>query len=519
MTAARRLPAVLCVAAAVALSLAWSTAEVGAEPLDPRLCPVEPASPDCDQTGANRPPDAVDDEFRIRPGRTVRANLLSNDVDPDGDKLTVNPFEGPLVDGRLDLKADGTFTYTPRRGFVGAESFDYTVSDGRGGSDVGTVNIYVENAYPVVEDEYFAIRPGETLRGNLLSNDFDPDGDVISAFSRLDVKRDGSFTYTPVFGFVGEVKFEYTVEDEFGLGTVGNVTIDVVNRAPVAANHSFRIRNDESASGNLLADARDPDGDPLRLHPFSVVADGKTKEGGLVRIDADGGFSYLPTAGFVGRDSFAYTIIDSYGATGSGTVTVDVVANRRPVAGDDEFTIRPNGPLHGSVLRNDFDLDGDTLTVNPFDGPLVDGRLDLRADGTFTFTPRPGFVGAESFDYTVSDGRGGSDVGTVDIYVVNRPPVAVDDNFATSPGHALSAGLLGNDSDPDGDALWIGPGTIRTAAGGQVTFYRDGLFYYRTRPGFVGVDSFEYGLLDSYGAQDVGKVTITVGVLGNGGGG
>jgi hypothetical protein len=95
--------------------------------------------------------------------------------------------------------------------------------------------------------------------------------------------------------------------------------------------------------------------------------------------------------------------------------------------------------------------------------------------------------------------------------VVNRPPVAVDDAFTTSPGHALSAGLLGNDSDPDGDALFTGTGTVTTAAGGQVTFYGDGLFSYRTPTGFVGVDRFEYGLSDGYGARDVGEVTIRVG--------
>jgi hypothetical protein len=145
-------------------------------------------------------------------------------------------------------------------------------------------------------------------------------------------------------------------------------------------------------------------------------------------------------------------------------------------------------------------------------GGTVGGQLELRADGSFTFTPRPGFAGVESFDYTVSDGRGGRDVGTVDIQVVNRPPLAVDDSFATFPGHALSAGLLGSDSDPDGEALSIGEGTIGTAAGGRVTFYRDGRFSYRTPAGFVGVDRFEYGLLDRYGAQDVGTVTIRVGV-------
>jgi hypothetical protein len=91
--------------------------------------------------------------------------------------------------------------------------------------------------------------------------------------------------------------------------------------------------------------------------------------------------------------------------------------------------------------------------------------------------------GGESFDYTVSDGRGGSDVATVDIDVVNRAPVAVDDRFTINPGGALSAGLLGNDRDPDADALVMGTGTITSAAGGTVTFYADGLFYTGHLPG------------------------------------
>lgn len=83
--------------------------------------------------------------------------------------------------------------------------------------------------------------------------------------------------------------------------------------APVAASHRFRIHSDETASGKVLADAHDPDGDPIRLHPFNVKAGAMTEEGGLVRIDADGSFNNRP-------------------------------ANRRPVAVDDQFTIRPNGP-------------------------------------------------------------------------------------------------------------------------------------------------------------------------------
>lgn len=98
----------------------------------------------------------------------------------------------------------------------------------------------------------------------------------------------------PAPGFIGRESFGYAVKDQYGLITGGRIVIDVVNEAPVAANHRLRIRNDETASGNVLVGARDPDGDPVRLHPFSVTAEGRSQQGGLVRIDRDGGFNYLP---------------------------------------------------------------------------------------------------------------------------------------------------------------------------------------------------------------------------------
>jgi hypothetical protein len=93
--------------------------------------------------------------------------------------------------------------------------------------------------------------------------------------------------------------------------------------------------------------------------------------------------------------------------------------------------------------------------------------------------------------------------------------VAVNDFFRTRPGYALSAGITGNDRDPDGDALSILPGTYDTDKGGQVTFYSYGVFIYRTPIGFVGEDSFDYVLFDTYGELDYS--TVTVDLSGNGG--
>jgi hypothetical protein len=93
------------------------------------------------------------------------------------------------------------------------------------------------------------------------------------------------------------------------------------------------------------------------------------------------------------------------------------VKNRDPVAGVDQFTIRPGQTLRGNVLKNDFDYDGDPLSVSPRN---LDNFV-LEDNGTLTYTAHVLFRGTDSFRYTLLDGRGGWVFGTVEINVVNRP--------------------------------------------------------------------------------------------------
>ena len=197
---------------------------------------------------------------------------------------------------------------------------------------------------------------------------------------------------------------------------------------------------------------------------------------------AAGTITFTPTANYSGPAAFTYTVSDGNGGSATGTVniTVDPV-NDDPVAVADAFTINEDTALviaAGSLTANDTDIDGGALSVTSVQGAL-NGTVTLAA-GTITFTPTANYSGPAAFTYTVVDGNGGSDTGTVNITVdpVNDAPVAVDDAFTINEDTALviaAASLTANDTDIDGGALSVTSvqgalnGTV-TLAAGTITF-------------------------------------------------
>jgi hypothetical protein len=160
-----------------------------------------------------------------------------------------------------------------------------------------------------------------------------------------------------------------------------------------------------SAQLDVLANDSDPDGNPLAITSVAAPAHGTaTVIGGKV--------AYTPVASFAGVDTFSYTIADDKGATATASATVTVNStNRLPVAADDTFYVRAIKPLVLQVLDNDNDPDGDSLTIQSFTQPST-GSIALGNNGTLIFTPTETFF-VTRFNYTVSDGKGGTASATV----------------------------------------------------------------------------------------------------------
>jgi VCBS repeat-containing protein len=100
------------------------------------------------------------------------------------------------------------------------------------------------------------------------------------------------------------------------------------------------------------------------------------------------------------------------------TITVNAI-NDAPVAVDDAYTTDEDTTLNvpaPGVLSNDSDVDDDLLTA-ALDGGPTNGTLTLNSDGSFTYVPDPGFIGADSFTYRANDGTADSNVATVSLTV------------------------------------------------------------------------------------------------------
>jgi uncharacterized repeat protein (TIGR01451 family) len=192
-------------------------------------------------------------------------------------------------------------------------------------------------------------------------------------------------------------------------------------------------------------------------------------------------------------------------------VAARLAFNRPPVAAPDTVTTQQNTPASFNVLANDTDPDGDALAVTGASHG-AHGAVACQPVGDCTYTPAPGYAGPDSFTYSISDGRGGSDSGTVSITVnspENRPPVPVNDGLATRRDTAGTVNVLANDSDPDpGDVLIVTAST--DGAHGTVTCGLAGACTYTPAAGFTGSDSFTYALSDGRGGTATGTVSVAV---------
>jgi hypothetical protein len=187
-----------------------------------------------------------------------------------------------------------------------------------------------------------------------------------------------------------------------------------------------------------------------------------------------------------------------------------------PVAANDSYNALESTalsvPAALGVLANDQDADGDPLSAILVTQP-AHGTLTFRADGSFTYIPGTGYLGADSFTYKASDGRLDSNVATVGIQILlsDLPPVAVADTYTTTTGRTLEVaapGVLANDHDPDGGHLSADLSSLPRH--GSVRLNLDGSFSYTPAPAFSGVDTFQYVASDGLSLGSAATVTIQV---------
>lgn len=465
----------------------------------------------------NDAPVANPDLISLMEDTSVAIDVLTNDTDPEGDDFFID-FVSTPANGSVSFTSNGPVIYTPFDDFNGDDSFVYRICDSgtpvQCSDAITVVVVSAVNDAPVATDDIAAVVQGDSVSIPVLLNDSDLEGGMLTVTQvtqpaganqgSVVLAPDGTLTYTAGTS-TGDVTFDYMIADPDGGTDVGTVTVSVSTAAgPAAEADSATVPED----GLVIAYVLDNDSGPSLV--LGSVTDGAH---GAASMNVDGySITYVPDPDFNGEDVLIYLVCDQNGNCSTATVTITVTpVNDAPEAGTDALTVDEDisGPI--AVLANDHDLEGDPLTVLSVSDPSH-GTVTLEPDGSVTYTPDRDFGGTDSFEYVISDGQGGTAVGSVMISVnpLNDPLVASGDS-ATSKGRPVIVDVLANDvSGEPGAGLEVVSVTDGTL--GTVVINSDGTLTYTPNAGASGTDTFTYTICQTPVplACDTATVTIVV---------
>jgi len=442
-----------------------------------------------------------------------------NDSDPEGGMLTLS-VAANQTNGTATVLTYGTSSddddkirFTPTVNFIGAASYNYTVTDPQGLTATATVAVTVTNRAPVAVGEWINSLPGQTMTYDVRSNDSDPEGfptriSYVSApdHGTAEVTGDGlQITYMQPVDYSGTASFTYKIMDVRPSGATWTemesapATVNV-NAPPIAVADTATTLSSSPVTLDPRSNDWGPTGETLTTLSVQSVTNGTAV------INANGTVTFTPTASFIGTGSFAYTVRDSRMMTASSTVTV-TVQNRAPVANNDAATTLSSAAVTTSVLGNDSDPESGALTLLSVQS-ATNGSAAISGSSVI-FTPTTNFVGAASYTYTIRDPHNATATATVNVTVQNRAPVAVADSTSTVKNTALTYNPRGNDSDPEGGALTIT--SVASAANGSASVSGGGTTVtFTPTTNFTGTASYSYTIQDPNGGSASASVTIDV---------
>jgi large repetitive protein len=336
-------------------------------------------------------------------------------TDVEGDALTYSIVSTPQ-NGTVSLQGNYV-NYRPAANYFGQDSFTFKANDGKQDSNVAVVSFEIQavNDAPVARANH--IVPSEDAQASFtLLGSYDVEGNPLT-YSVTSLPSRGTLsgtapnlTYIPEANFNGFDSFTYKVNDGELDSAAATVTLEVraVNDAPVATAQSVSL--DEDTVRTISLNASDVDGDALT---YTIVA--QPTKGTLSGSGAN--LTYTPKPNAHGADSFTFKANDA--KTDSTPATVNIIINPindAPVAVNDVVSTAKNTAITIAVRNNDTDADGDTLTVTSVTKP-ANGSTTILNGTSIRYTPNRNFTGTNTFNYSISDGKGGVSTATVTVTV------------------------------------------------------------------------------------------------------
>jgi VCBS repeat-containing protein len=425
----------------------------------------------------------------------------------------------PDFENRVDANNDGVYELTVQ------------VADGQGGFATQALSVTVTNVNeaPIAAADSFSANEDTAIAGNVLTNDTDPEGDVLNAVlvtgpshGTLSFNADGSFRYTSAGNWFGSDSFSYRADD----GSLSSaqvtvmLTVAAVNDPPAISPIALaNLAEDGSlliTQANLLAGASDVDGDALTASNLALVSGS-----GTLADNGNGTWTFSPAANWNGASSFSFVVSDGTTSTANTANLTVTAVNDVPTSSP--VTLTPITEDSGSrlitqaeLLGTAADIEGDALTVSQVLIASENGTLIDNGDGSWRYTPAANDDTSVIFSYTITDNGTTNGIAdpkslaasaSLDITAVNDAPVSADGALSVAEDNS-AIGQLPAATDIEGDPLTYALAT--TAQHGSVSVNNEGSFNYHPDADFNGNDSFSFSITDSHGASHNYGFTIVV---------
>ena len=555
----------------------------------------------------NTPPIANADGASVVQGSSVLIDVLSNDTDANNDALSITSVAQP-AHGTVAIQ-NGQILYTPAANYTGSDAFQYTISDGHGGSSSAQVSVNITapqvNTPPIANADGASVVQGSSVLINVLANDTDANNDVLSIASVAQpahgtaAVQNGQILYTPAANYAGADAFQYTISDGHGGSSSAQVSVNVTS-PPVqpGVNQITFAQGLSGYSGIQDAEINQNSANTNYGNATSVSVDGSPQQQVLLRFDDLIGSRGIPQGANILSATLTLNITNS-GAGGTlhrmltawsesstwnslvggistnniealsasdltigsqqiGTTTLDVTSsvqawangaanfgwvinsnanngwdfstsesnngpsltiryviaspptvNTPPTANADGASVQQGSSVLIDVLANDTDANNDTLSIASTAQP-AHGTVAIQ-NGRILYTPAANYTGVDAFQYTVSDGHGGSSSAQVSVNVtappVNAPPTANADGANVQQGNSVLIDVLANDTDANKDALSIA--SIAQPAHGTAAI-QNGQILYTPAANYTGSDAFQYTISDGRGGSSSAQVSVNI---------
>jgi CshA-type fibril repeat protein/VCBS repeat-containing protein len=427
-------------------------------------------------------------------------------ADADGDALVsiqVNtlPANGVLflnssainIGDIIPLAQLGNIRFVPTADWNGSTTFNYTATDGTNWATgaVVTMNITPVNDAPVAVNDNVTTLEDTPISGSVILNDSDPEGNGLTVtqfvingttytagitanipnVGTLLINSNGSFTFTPVLNFNGEVPVAtYTIIDGNGGTDTADlsITVTAVNDPPVLVDDAYTLCSSGTSTGNILNNGdADPDGTALTVTTTPVSGPSH----GVFSIAANGDFTYDPTDSYNGTDVVTVEICDN------GTPLPAACANMTIT-----FTVNQAVTSNAGSAQNLCAITNTTLAGNdPLPGTglwtLVSGPNvpAITTPTAYNSTVTSMIPGVYTFKWTISSGSCTPSESTVVITNYALPTTATVGADQTICG--LTSTSLGGNTPTNGTGAWSivsgGTGTFSNSAAGSSTFTAD----------------------------------------------